>query len=67
MNQGKLDVVKQEMSRVNINILGKSILVSWERVAKKRHSEKDHLGTLHEQKIKFYYIKLLLFLCFLLW
>ena len=26
MNQGKLDVVKQEMSRVNINILGISEL-----------------------------------------
>ena len=26
MNQGKLEVVKQEMARVNINILGNSIL-----------------------------------------
>ena len=26
MNQGKLDVVKQEMARVNINILGASEL-----------------------------------------
>ena len=26
MNQGKLEVIKQEMARVNINILGISIL-----------------------------------------
>ena len=32
MNQGKLDVVKQEMVRININILGISEL-KWTRVA----------------------------------
>ena len=26
MNQGKLEVVKQEMARVNVNILGISVL-----------------------------------------
>ena len=26
MNQGKLEVVKEEMSRVNVNILGLSVL-----------------------------------------
>ena len=31
MNQGKLEVVKQEMSRVNINILGISELAHWKR------------------------------------
>ena len=31
MNQGKLDVVKQEMARVNINILGISEL-KWTRM-----------------------------------
>ena len=31
MNQGKLDVVKQEMARVNINILGNSEL-KWTRM-----------------------------------
>ena len=30
MNQGKLDIVKQEMARVNINILGISEL-KWDR------------------------------------
>ena len=30
MNQGKLDMVKQEMARVNINILGISEL-KWDR------------------------------------
>ena len=29
MNQGKLEVVKQEMTRVNINILGISDGVEW--------------------------------------
>ena len=33
MNQGKLEVVKQEMSRVNINILGISLL-KWTRMGK---------------------------------
>ena len=32
MNQGKLDVVKQEMARVNINILGISSVQSLSRV-----------------------------------
>ena len=32
MNQGKLEVVKQEMARVNINILGTSELNGWESV-----------------------------------
>ena len=30
MNQDKLDVVKQEMARININILGISELNDWE-------------------------------------
>ena len=29
MNQGKLNVVKQEMARVNIHILGISELIGW--------------------------------------
>ena len=29
MNQGKLEVVKQEMARVNVNILGISELNGW--------------------------------------
>ena len=29
MNQGKLEVVKQEMARVNIDILGISKLMDW--------------------------------------
>ena len=33
MNQGKLDVVKQEMARANINILGISEL-KWTRIGK---------------------------------
>ena len=33
MNQGKLEVVKQEMARVNINILGISEL-KWNRMRK---------------------------------
>ena len=33
MNQGKLEVVKQEMARVNINILGISKL-RWTRMGK---------------------------------
>jgi len=33
MNQGKLEVVKQEMARVNINILGISEL-KWTRMGK---------------------------------
>ena len=33
MNQGKLDVVKQEMARLNINILGISEL-KWTRMVK---------------------------------
>ena len=32
MNQGKLEVIKQEMARVNIDILGISELNGWERV-----------------------------------
>ena len=32
MNQGKLEVVKQEMARVNINILGISELKWWKWV-----------------------------------
>ena len=30
MNQGKLEVVKQEMARVNVNILGINELISME-------------------------------------
>ena len=33
MNQGKLEVVKQEMARVNINILGNSE-IKWTRMGK---------------------------------
>ena len=33
MNQGKLEVVKQEMARVNINVLGVSEL-KWTRMGK---------------------------------
>ena len=29
MNQGKLEVVKQEMARVNVNILGISEIPDW--------------------------------------
>ena len=34
MNQGKLEVVKQEMTRVNINILGISELHRWTGMGK---------------------------------
>ena len=39
MNQGKLDVVKQEMVRINIDILGISKL-KWMRLAK--FNSEDH-------------------------
>ena len=39
MNQGKLDVVKQEMARVNINILGISEL-KWKGIS--RFNSSDH-------------------------
>ena len=39
MNQGKLEVVKQEMARVNMNILGITEL-KWTRIGK-FHSD-DH-------------------------
>ena len=39
MNQGKLDVVKQEMSRVNINVLGISKL-KWMGMSK--FNSNDH-------------------------
>ena len=39
MNQGKLEVVKQEMARVNINILGISEL-KWTRMGK--YNSDDH-------------------------
>ena len=42
MNQGKLDVVKQEMARVNINILGISEL-KWTR--KGEFNSDDHYYT----------------------
>ena len=34
MNQGKLDMVKQEMARVNIDILGISELLKWTGMGK---------------------------------
>ena len=39
MNQGKLDVVKQEMARVNVNILGISKL---KRTGKGEFNSDDH-------------------------
>ena len=42
MNQGKLDVVKQEMARVNINILGISKL-KWTGMGEFKSD--DHLST----------------------
>ena len=40
MNQGKLEVVKQEMARVNVNILGISKL-KWTRMGK--FNSDDHI------------------------
>ena len=42
MNQGKLEVVKQEMTRVNINLLGMSKL-TWTRMGE--FNSDDHLST----------------------
>ena len=42
MNQGKLEVVKQEMARLNINILGISE-VKWTGMGK--FNSGDHLST----------------------
>ena len=42
MNQGKLEVVKQEMARVNINILGISEL-KW--MGKGEFNSDDHIST----------------------
>ena len=41
-NQGKLEVVKQEMARVNINILGVSEL-KWTRMGE--FNSDDHIST----------------------
>ena len=41
MNQGKLDVVKQEMARVNINILGISEL-KWMGMGNLNSNSDDH-------------------------
>ena len=43
MNQGKLEVVKQEMARVNINILGISEL-KWNGIHK--FNSDDHSSTI---------------------
>ena len=42
MNQGKLEVVKQQMARVNINILGVSEL-KWTRMGE--FNSDDHIST----------------------
>ena len=42
MNQGKLEMVKQEMARVNINILGVSEL-KWTRMGE--FNSDDHIST----------------------
>ena len=42
MNQGKLEVVKQDMARVNINILGISEL-KWTEMGK--FDSDDHIST----------------------
>ena len=42
MNQGKLEVVRQEMARVNINILGISEL-KWTRMSE--FNSDDHTST----------------------
>ena len=46
MNQGKLEVVKQEMARVNINILGISEL-KWTRMGE--FNSDDHYIYYYEQ------------------
>ena len=43
MNQGKLEVVKQEMARVNINILGISE-IKW--TAMGEFNSDDHISTI---------------------
>ena len=47
MNQGKLEVVKQEMARVNINILGISEL-KWNRMRK--FNSEDHYIYYYQQE-----------------
>ena len=47
MNQDKLDVVKQEMARVNINILGISE-IKWTRMGK--FNSDNHKNPLEEMK-----------------
>ena len=46
MNQGKLEVIKQEMARVNIDILGISEL-KWTRMGK--FNSDDHYIYFYEQ------------------
>ena len=48
MNQGKLDVVKQEMARVNISILGISEL-KWMGIGK-FNSDDHYISHLEEMK-----------------
>ena len=47
MNQGKLEVVKQEMAKVNINILGINEL-KWTRMGE--FNSDDHYIYYHEQE-----------------
>ena len=47
MNQGKLQVVKQEMAKVNINILGINEL-KWTRMGE--FNSDDHYIYYHEQE-----------------
>ena len=49
MNQGKLDVVKQEMVRINIDILGISEL-KW--TAMENFSSDDHYITVNKNPIE---------------
>ena len=50
MNQGKLDVVKQEMSRVNINILGISEL-KWMGIGK-FNSDNEYIYDCRQESLR---------------
>ena len=50
MNQGKLEVVKQEMARVNIDILGTSKL-KWTEIGK-LNSDDEYISDCREESLR---------------
>ena len=50
MNQGKLEMVKQEMARVNVNILGVSEL-KWTEMGK-FHSDDHHISYYGKESLR---------------